>query len=148
MADTNRRWILAARPKGRVGREHFAWREEPVPEIGEGEFLLRNLWLSCDPAQRAWMEMDTYVPAIPLGDVMHSGSAGEVVESRHPGFAKGDLVSGAFGWQDYAVNRRRRPVPGDQGSRGRRLRDGPVAARRDRPHRPHRPAVRRSGETA
>jgi len=104
MAGQNRCWVLARRPAGIVAREHFDWQEQPVPPVKEGEFLVRNLWLSCDPAQRGWMEFDTYVPMLPLGEVMASGAAGEVVESRHPDFAKGDLVSGAFGWQDYAVS--------------------------------------------
>jgi NADPH-dependent curcumin reductase CurA len=104
MADKNRQWVLSARPKEMVERENFEWREEPVPQVGEGEFLVRNLWLSCDPAQRAWMEIDTYIPVLPLGEVMLSGSAGEVVESKHPDFAEGDLVAGAFGWQEYAVS--------------------------------------------
>ena len=65
---------------------------------------MRNQWLSCDPAQRAWMEIDTYIPALPLGEVMASGAAGEVAESRHPDFAPGDLVSGVFGWQEFAVS--------------------------------------------
>jgi NADPH-dependent curcumin reductase CurA len=103
-ADKNRHWVLSARPKEMVERENFEWREEPVPQVGEGEFLVRNLWLSCDPAQRAWMEIDTYIPALPLGEVMLSGSGGEVVESKHPDFAEGDLVTGAFGWQEYAVS--------------------------------------------
>lgn len=104
MAEKNRKWVLVARPKGLVGRESFEWKEEPVPAVADGQFLVRNLWLSCDPTQRGWMERDTYVPAVPLGEVMRSASAGQVVESRHPGFAKGDFVSGAFGWQDYAVS--------------------------------------------
>jgi NADPH-dependent curcumin reductase len=104
MAEKNRKWVLSARPKGNVERENFVWKEEPVPSIGDGEFLVRNLWLSCDPAQRAWMEIDTYIPVLPLGEVMLSGSAGKVVESRHPAFAEGDFVSGVFGWQDYAVS--------------------------------------------
>jgi NADPH-dependent curcumin reductase CurA len=103
MLGQNRCWVLARRPTGTVGREHFEWQERPVPSIKEGEFLVRNLWLSCDPTQRGWMEMDTYVPMLPLGEVMASGAAGEVVESKHPDFAKGDLLSGMFGWQDYAV---------------------------------------------
>jgi NADPH-dependent curcumin reductase CurA len=100
----NRQWVLASRPLGPVARGNFEWRQDPVPAIGEGEFLVRILWLSCDPAQRTWMELDTYIPMIPLGEVMPSGSAGEVVESRHPGFEPGELVSGLFGWQDYAVS--------------------------------------------
>ena len=99
----NRRWLLSQRPSGIVSREHFEWVEEPVPEISDGEFLVRNLWISCDPAQRAWMEIDTYMPKLPLGEVMAAGTAGEVVESRHPDFSAGDLVSGVYGWQDYAV---------------------------------------------
>ena len=99
----NRRWILSRRPHGVVSRDDFDWVEEPAPEVGEGEFLVRNLWISCDPAQRAWMEIDTYIPKLPLEEVMAAGTAGEVVESKHPDFAAGDLVSGVFGWQDYAV---------------------------------------------
>lgn len=104
MAGQNRCWVLARRPAGIVAREHFDWQEHPVPPVKEGEFLVRNLWLSCDPTQRGLMEFDTYVPMLPLGEVMASGAAGEVIESRHPGFAEGNLVSGAFGWQDYAVS--------------------------------------------
>jgi NADPH-dependent curcumin reductase len=104
MSAVNRQWVLSSRPRGPVTRENFEWREEPVPAVTDGEFLVRNLWLSCDPAQRAWMEVDTYIPKLPLGEVMLSGSAGEVVESRHPDFAPGELVTGVFGWQDYAVS--------------------------------------------
>jgi NADPH-dependent curcumin reductase CurA len=104
MTEKNRRWLLARRPTGIVGREHFEWREEPVPSIGEGEFLVRNRWLSCDPAQRTWMEIDTYIPMLPLGEVMAAASAGVVVQSKHPDFQVGELLSGAFGWQDYAVS--------------------------------------------
>ena len=104
MPDKNRRWLLASRPKGMVTRENFTWTEEPVPRLKDGEFLVRNLWLSCDPTQRGWMERDTYIPAIPIGSVMASASAGEVVASKHHGFKEGELVTGAFGWQDYAVS--------------------------------------------
>ena len=100
---TNRRWLLSERPSGVVSRDHFEWIEEPPPEIGDGEFLVRNLWISCDPAQRAWMEIDTYMPKLPLGEVMAAGTAGQVVQSKNAEFAEGDFVSGVFGWQDYAV---------------------------------------------
>jgi len=103
MAETNRKWVLKSRPKGIVERSNFELLEERPPSIRDGEFLVKNLWLSCDPTQRGWMEMDTYVPAVAIGEVMRSVSAGQVVESKHPGFQKGDLVSGAFGWQDYAA---------------------------------------------
>jgi len=104
MSDVNRKWVLVSRPEGMPGRENFELREEAVPAIRDGQFLVRNLYLSCDPAQRAWMTRDTYVPMIPLGDVMHSGATGEVTASKHPGFQPGDVVSGMFGWQDYAVS--------------------------------------------
>ena len=103
MADKNRKWILKSRPQGMVDRANFEWREEPKPSIKDGEFLVRNLWLSCDPTQRGWMEIDTYIPKIPLGELMLAISAGTVVESKHPGFQPGDNVTGAWGWQDYAA---------------------------------------------
>ena len=103
MADTNRKWVLRSRPKGLPGRDNFELLEEPVPPVTDGQFLVRNLWFSCDPTQRGWMERDTYVPAVELGEVMRSAAAGRVVSSRNPAFEPGDLVQGAFGWQDYAV---------------------------------------------
>ena len=99
----NRRWLLARRPRGLGAAEDFRWVKEPVPTPGEGEVLVRNLCLSCDPTQRGWMAGDTYMPAVPLGEVMRSFAAGRVVESRSPRFAAGQLVQGLLGWQDYAV---------------------------------------------
>jgi NADPH-dependent curcumin reductase len=103
---TNRRWLLAERPTGMVEDRNFRWSEEPAPEaVAEGEILVRNLYLSCDPTQRGWMARDTYLPAIPVGDVIRALAAGRVEQSRSPDYAVGDLVSGVFGWQDYAVVR-------------------------------------------
>jgi NADPH-dependent curcumin reductase CurA len=99
----NRQWLLKERPTGRVDESCFEWTESALPSPEDGQFLVRNLCLSFDPTQRPWLTMDSYVPMIPLGEVMRAISVGEVVESRHPDFAKGDLVQGAFGWQDYAV---------------------------------------------
>src|SRR5688572_28816950 len=104
MTATNRHWVLVSRPQGMPGPESFELREQPAPAPGPGQFLVRNLYLSCDPAQRTWMERDTYIAAVPLGTVMRSGAAGQIVASRHPRFREGDLVSGMFGWQDYAVS--------------------------------------------
>jgi len=98
MRKNNGQWILKSRPQGLVERMNFEWREEPIPTIRDGQFLVRNLWLSCDATQRPWMQFDTYIPAVPLGDVMYSASAGQVVESRHPDFKPGDKVTGACGW--------------------------------------------------
>ncbi|MEE3853124.1 NADP-dependent oxidoreductase [Gordonia sp. LSe1-13] len=104
MVDKNRRWLLAQRPSGIVGPEHFELVVDAVPSIADGEFLVRNRWLSCDPAQRTYMEFDSYIPAVQIGELMVGASVGEVVESKHPDFQVGDVVSGAFGWQEYAVS--------------------------------------------
>jgi NADPH-dependent curcumin reductase CurA len=102
----NRQWLLASRPKGQVDPSHFELRESPVPQIGDGEFLARNIYLSLDPAMRTWMtDRPSYVPPVGLGEVMRGMCTAEVIESRTPDFAAGDTVVGLFGWQDYAVGR-------------------------------------------
>ena len=82
---TNRQILLAARPAGMIKDSDFTRREVPVPAIKDGEFLVRNIYLSLDPTIRNWMnEADTYMPAIRIGEVMRGGGIGRVVESRHP----------------------------------------------------------------
>jgi NADPH-dependent curcumin reductase CurA len=100
----NRQWLLEKRPQGIIKESDFRWNETPVPALKDGQVLVRNLAFSFDPTQRGWMSMDTYMPAIPLGHTMKAGTIGQVVESRREGFAKGDLVQGLFGWEDYTVN--------------------------------------------
>src|ERR671918_824212 len=99
----NRQWILNVRPAGRLTGEEFRWNEASIPQPSNGQVLVRNLWLSVDPAQRTWMTRDSYKPKVPLGEVMQSFAVGQVLESRHPDFKAGDLVRGDFGWQDYAA---------------------------------------------
>jgi hypothetical protein len=99
----NRQWILNARPAGKLTGREFLWNEAPVPRPSDGQVLIRTLWLSVDPAQRLWMERDSYKPAVPLGDVMQAFAVGQVIESRHPDFKPGDIVRGDFSWQDYVV---------------------------------------------
>lgn len=99
----NRQWLLAARPHGMIKESDFHWNETPVPALGDGQTLVRNLAFSFDPTQRGWMSYATYVPAIPIGDVMKADAVGQVVESRNPKFARGDLVHGLLGWEDYSV---------------------------------------------
>lgn len=103
MERVNRQWRLASRPTGLVTSECFRWNEEAAPTPGDGEILVRNLYLSMDPTQRGWMAQDSYLPAVKIDEVMRSFAVGRVKESRAPGFAPGDLVQGMFGWQDYAV---------------------------------------------
>lgn len=97
----NHKWVLAARPVGLPKISDFAWRAEDVPVPGEGEVLVRSIYLSLDPAMRGWMARDSYVPAVPLDAVMRGGAIGVVEASNHAGFAVGDLVQGGLGWQEY-----------------------------------------------
>jgi NADPH-dependent curcumin reductase CurA len=108
---TNRQWRLACRPRGMVQESDFTWAEEPVPSVGAGQALVRNLYLSMDPTQRGWMSRDTYLPAIAIGDVIRSLGVGQVVGSRHEGFRQGDLVQGGVGWQDYLLTDGGGPLP-------------------------------------
>src|SRR5258708_30109303 len=100
----NRQWLLEQRPQGMIKESDFHWNETSVPALKDGQVLVHNLAFSFDPTQRGWMSMDTYMRAIPLGQTMKAGTVGQVVESRREGFAKGDLVQGLFGWEDYTVN--------------------------------------------
>ncbi len=104
MPDVNRRFLLKERPVGRVKREDFDLVEEPVPSIGDGEALVRVLWLSLDPTNRVWMtDAPGYLPPVQIGEVMRGGALGRVVASNHPRYSEGDVVQGLLGWQDYAV---------------------------------------------
>ena len=101
----NRQWLLAKRPSGLVSEGDFRFVETAAPALEDGEALIRNLYLSCDPTQRGWIAGDTYLPAVKIGEVVRSFAVGEIVESRHPKLQVGQLAQGLFGWQDYAVAR-------------------------------------------
>jgi NADPH-dependent curcumin reductase CurA len=104
MSEMNRQWVLATRPRGMVSAENFEYRETAIPEPGDGEVLIRNLYLSFDPTQRGWMEdRESYLPPVQIGEVMRAGSIGQVVKSNTPDFSEGDLVQTMGGWQDYVV---------------------------------------------
>jgi hypothetical protein len=105
-ASINRQWILARRPRGFPAAECYEFRRSPVPRIGDGEMIVRNAYLSLDPAIRGWMDdVPSYMPPIPIGAPMRGTTIGKVVESRIPGFAVGDIVQGLNGWEDYSVVR-------------------------------------------
>jgi NADPH-dependent curcumin reductase CurA len=104
MPQTNRRWTLAKRPHGMVKESDFAFGEAPLPAVGDGQVLVRVLYLSFDPTQRGWIEdRPSYLPPVQIGEVMRAGAVGEVVESKHADFRPGDKVQGLFGWQEYAL---------------------------------------------
>ena len=103
MPETNRQIVLDQIPRGKLGPEHFKLVETAAPAPGEGEALVRTRYISLDAANRAWMQGATYRSALSSGQVMAGGAIAEVVESRDPSLAPGDLVSGDIGWQDYAA---------------------------------------------
>jgi len=101
----NRRVLLASRPSGWVSEANFKIDEVPLRAPAEGEVLVKNLWLSLDPYMRGRMnEGKSYAAKQELGEVMIGGTVGEVVESKHPKFAKGDQVLGMLGWQQYGLS--------------------------------------------
>lgn len=103
MTDVNRQVILASRPFGIAQAENFAFRREAVPQPLAGQIVVRNHYLSIEPAMRGWIaDAGNYATPVPIGSVMRSLAAGEVVASHHPDYQAGDHVSGWFGWQDYA----------------------------------------------
>jgi NADPH-dependent curcumin reductase CurA len=104
MVTLNRQITLAARPVGMPKESDFRMIESPVPSPGDGEVLLRSLYLSVDPYMRGRMnEARGYADPVALGAVMIGGAVGEVVESRSGTFAPGDIAVGVLGWQDFAV---------------------------------------------
>ena len=103
MADVNRQYLLKTRPEGRVKRDDFDLVEAPLPDIGDGEALVRTLYLSLDPTNRVWMSEDTYLPKVGIGEVMRGAGVGEVVASNADHYPVGSLVTGLSGWQDYVV---------------------------------------------
>ncbi len=109
----NRRIVLAARPRGVPTPQDFRLEESPVPTPGEGQVLLRTLYLSLDPYMRNLMnEAGTaYASAVKLNSPMVGGTVSRVVASRHPAFRTGDLVQGNAGWQDYALSDGKDLVP-------------------------------------
>jgi NADPH-dependent curcumin reductase CurA len=100
----NRQVTLKSRPSGIPEAEHFEIVEAPVPAISEGQVLVRNIYLSVEPAMRGWVSaVANYSAPVPLGAVMRSFAVGRVEESRHSDFHGSECVTGMFGWQDYAA---------------------------------------------
>jgi NADPH:quinone reductase len=105
MSRMNKQVLMAARPVGLPRESDFELVERAVPELSDGEFLVRIIWLSVDPYMRGRMrDAASYVKPLEIGEVMGGGAVGEVVESRHTGFAVGEKVEGMFGWQKFAVS--------------------------------------------
>jgi NADPH-dependent curcumin reductase CurA len=104
MSLINRQLRLKTRPEGLVERDNFDLVEHAVPELKEGEVLVRTLYISMDPTNRIWMrDVPQYLPPVAIGEVMRALGLGRVVKSRSSNYAEGDLVQGITGWQDYLV---------------------------------------------
>jgi len=118
MANINRQITLASRPAGWPEESNFKLVESPIPEPGDGEFLVQTLYLSVDPYMRGRMrEGPSYAAAVEIGGVMGGAVVGRVLQSNNPKFEAGDIVTGDMGWQEYSV----------QGGRGIRKVDPNIA---------------------
>ena len=101
----NRQILLASRPTAFPVEANFQLVETPAPQPAEGQFLVHNHWLSLDPYMRGRMDaVKSYAKYLELGEVMTGGTVGEIAASRHPQFVVGEFVTGAFGWQEYALS--------------------------------------------
>src|SRR6202521_2283239 len=103
MTTTNRQLILKSRPKGLLAPGDLQLVESPLPELKDGQALAKVKYLSMDPTMRVWMAMDSYLPAVAIGEVMRAFGFAEIIESRHPDYKKGDRVTGLTGLQEYVI---------------------------------------------
>ena len=100
----NRQVRLKSRPAGIPQAENFELASASVPALEKGQVLVRNIYLSAEPAMRGWVSaVANYSEPVALGAVMRSLAVGRVDGSRHQDFKVGEFVTGMFGWQDYAV---------------------------------------------
>lgn len=101
---SNKQLKLVKRPTGLPDASTWELENNPIPAVGEGQFLIKNHYISLDPAMRGWInEMKSYIPPVQLGEVMRAGSIGEVVASKHADYQVGDYVSGWGGVQQYSL---------------------------------------------
>src|SRR6201747_384834 len=100
-----KRVVLASRPVGEPKASDFRIEDYTAPTPGEGQLLLRTIWLSLDPYMRGRMsDGPSYATPVPIGGVMEGGTVSGVIASNNPGFAKGDIVLSRAGWQSHALS--------------------------------------------
>lgn len=105
MSEKNTQVIFRNRPSGAVTNDTFEIRTGDVPEPGEGQVLVKNLFMSVDPYMRGRMrDVKSYVPPFELGEVLQAGVVGEVIASNFDGLAEGDHVMGMLGWENFSVS--------------------------------------------
>jgi len=100
----NTRILLNARPVGLPKKSDFTIEKVPLPEPGDGEMLLKTLWLSLDPYMRGRMsDRESYAKPVEIGEVITAGVVSQVIHSNIPSYKPGDIVNGLYGWQEYAI---------------------------------------------
>jgi len=105
MSETNRQIRLASRPSGWVTEDCFTATNEAIPDIADGQLLIRNIFMSVDPYMRGRMnDVKSYVPAFQIGEVLQAGVVGKVVATKNKDFAEGDYVTGMLGWENFSVS--------------------------------------------
>ena len=101
----NKRIVLASRPVGEPKAADFRIESCPILAPGDGQVLLRTIWLSLDPYMRGRMsDVPSYAAPVPIGGVMEGGAVSEVIASNNPAFAEGDIVVARTGWQTHALS--------------------------------------------
>ncbi len=104
MAATLRRWVLAKRPQGVPQVYDFRLQQAPLPDLQDGQALIRVEHISVDPGMRSRLSGDSYAPALAIGATIESAGVGIVVESRNAKLKEGAQVWGGFGWQSYMIS--------------------------------------------
>jgi NADPH-dependent curcumin reductase CurA len=105
MPQATKRVVLVSRPVGEPKASDFRIEDYTLPTPGDGQVLLRTIWLSLDPYMRGRMsDAPSYAAPVPIGGVMEGGTVCEVIASHHPDFIKGDIVLARAGWQTHAVS--------------------------------------------
>ncbi|WP_425219619.1 NADP-dependent oxidoreductase [Ralstonia solanacearum] len=105
MSNSYQRIVLASRPEGPVTPDNFRLETAPIPELKDGQVLVRNHFLSLDPYMRGRMnDSKSYAEPQPLDEVMIGGTVGVVEASKNPAYAVGDNVIGMFGWQEIGIS--------------------------------------------
>lgn len=118
MVDVNRQWLLKERPTDMVERRHFDFVETEIPEPTDGTFVVRNQYLSLDPAMRGWLnDAKSYIAPVAMGEPMRALGLGKVVASKHEDYPVGCTVNGLVGVQDYCLT---------DGNSFYKVEDGPV----------------------
>ena len=103
---TNRQIVLRRRPTGLVAPDDVELIDAPAPNLAEGEALVRTTYIGMDAAARTWLDdQPGYLPPVQIGEVIRGAGIGEVVESRCPAYAVGDVVTTLTGFQEYVVVR-------------------------------------------